>query len=480
MSLFSLKKEKPAEHLYHNGTTTKNRGMTSSPSFWYCQRWSDVEPRPPSIQAYCHQIPAFVGTGEDVVVDLGGTFYPSRVIEVQANNNNITELVVNVWVEESFLTGQEELPQLDRIRYSNVFGMNGVLRSNWMISILPSSVINYAFIFHCDSLQTGLYVNANGMSNSFYTRYKMLTEQGRNMVSEYSIFDHSPFAHLSTTQFFPESFHHRVFNFLTQLKRNADSVLWTERKYKNSNGVGRSNPLFISYECWIYFVNQLKKDRSFVGCDFTSSKSTRTVRTFFQDLSSQAISFPANLYQIEADDSEQFKCLRKILGKSYGYGVRRPRDTRSSGLATLAVTDRINVLDYYSTGADNGVQIEQEGIDAPEISNMVVFCYNAVTSLLTVRYYYRYVRVSSDRGKQLLQDINHPLSTVDTSNIQPIVEGSTFEFEGHFYRTLVHFVPAESVRAVDMMNGTERHFSVSQARALIDAHNLHDNDDMDL
>ena len=160
--------------------------------------------------------------------------------------------------------------------------------------------------------------------------------------------------------------------------------------------------------------------------------------------------------------------------------MRRPRDTRSSGLATLAVTDRINVLDYYSTGVDDEVQIEQEGIDAPEISNRVVFCYNAVTLLLTVQYYYRYVRVSSDRGKQLLQDINHPLSTVDTSNIQPIVEGSTFEFEGHFYRTLVHFVLAESVRAVDMMNGTERHFSVSQARALIDAHNLHDNDDMDL
>ena len=303
---------------------------SSSSPFRYCQRWSDIEPHPPSIQAHCHQIPAFVGTEEDVIVDVGGIFYPSRVIEVHANNN-ITELVVNIWVDKSFMTGQEELPQLDRIRYSNVFGMTGVLHSNWIISIRPSSVLNYAFIFHCDSVQTGLYTNTNGMSNSFFTRYKMMSEQGRNMVSEYSVLDHTPFAHLNTTQFFPESFHHRVFNFLTQLKRNADSVLWTERKYKNSNGVGRSNPLFINYECWIYFINRLKKDTSFVECDFLPSKSTRTVRTFFQDLSSQAISFPAKLYQIEADDNEQFKCLRSILGKSYGYGVRRPRDTRKVG-----------------------------------------------------------------------------------------------------------------------------------------------------
>ena len=133
--------------------------MNSSPEFWYCQKWSDVEPCPPSIKAHCHKILAFVGTGEDVVVDLGGTFYPSRVIKVRANNSNITDLVVNVWVEESFLTGQEELPQLDRIRYSNVLGMNGVLRSNWIITILPSLVLNHAFVFHCDSVQTGLHAN---------------------------------------------------------------------------------------------------------------------------------------------------------------------------------------------------------------------------------------------------------------------------------------------------------------------------------
>ena len=66
--------------------------------------------------------------------------------------------------------------------------------------------------------------------------------------------------------------------------------------------------------------------------------------------------------------------------------MRRPRDTRKSGRSGLAIADQINVLDFFSTGADDGVhhQVEEETQDAPEISNKVVFIFNSLTSFLTI------------------------------------------------------------------------------------------------
>ena len=64
-------------------------------------------------------------------------------------------------------------------------------------------------------------------------------------------------------------------------------------------------------------------------------------------------------------------------------------------------------MDYFSSGVDDGSRyVEEDALDAPEITNKIVFNFNLVTSFLTARYYYRYVRVSSDRCQQLLREIN--------------------------------------------------------------------------
>ena len=55
----------------------------------------------------------------------------------------------------------------------------------------------------------------------------MFTDQDRNMVSSYENIDHSPFSHLNTSSFHPEISNHYLHNFLAQVKRNADMVLWT-------------------------------------------------------------------------------------------------------------------------------------------------------------------------------------------------------------------------------------------------------------
>ena len=98
-----------------------------------------------------------------------------------------------------------------------------------------------------------------------------------------------------------------------------------------------------------------------------------------------------SLYNIEAQTSQQFKRLRDIFGSSYAFAVRGPRNTLKSGTSVLSITDRINALEFFSTGTDDGAsrQVDrEESLDAPEISNKVIFCFNLAASSLTIRYYY--------------------------------------------------------------------------------------------
>ena len=439
-------------------------------TYLYAQSWNNIEPRPPSIYVYCHQIPSSIIPGDDIIINLEGISHPSRVVDVRVNDG-LPEVLVNIWVRESSLRGTDAVPQLDRVRFSNVMGMVGVVRSNWIVWVKPETIVDFAFIFHCDSVQNGMYANSHGMSNAFYTHYKLFTLEGRNLVSVYETNNHVPFAHLNVSYFFPESSHHRVFKFLTQMKRNADSVLWTERKFKNANGIGRSLPLFVNNECWTYFTNKLQKNPSFAGYNFTPSRSSWLVRTFFHDLASQAISIPTNIHTIVAEESSRFCCLRSIFGTGYGFGVRRPRDTKNSGLSSLSITDRINVLDFFSSGAEDGISaIDPNALDAPEISNKVIFIYNLVTSFVTIRYYYRYVRVGSARGQELLQTINHRLAVINEA-IDIIAEGTTFHYQGSMYRTLPHFHHMAEVHTINMMDGSSHNFPPEQVRELIMAHN---------
>ena len=106
--------------------------------------------------------------------------------------------------------------------------------------------------------------------------------------------------------------------------------------------------MFISNKCWAYFCHQLREHEGFQDYNFHPDQKTRAFRTFYHDLSSNTVRLTASLYNIKAETSEQFKCLRDILGTSYGFGVRRQRDMLKSGMSVLSVTDRINALDFLA------------------------------------------------------------------------------------------------------------------------------------
>ena len=446
----------------------------------YAQQWSEITPRRTNICACSEIIPAYLNAGDDILVEIDSTISPCRIVEViQTGNVGAPPvLLVSMWVFEDRIAASENLESLNCIRYSNVMGMKGVVYTNRLRKVYLETVMDFAFIFHCDSIQSGQFASAHGIQNAYYTRFKLFTAQNSmNTVSTLMLHEHHPFSNYNKSSFFPESGHHRIFQFLTQMKKNADSVLWSERKFQRSNGRGRSNPLFINQECWTYFCNRLKNHPSFFGEIEEPNQTTRSLRTFFHDLSSQSVSLPTRIHTIEAYTADHFKVLRSLFGTGYGFGVRRSRDTKKSGTSVLAVTEQINALDFFSEGTDNGRVSNQEenSLDAPEISNKVVFCYNFTTSFVTVRYYYRYVRVNSDRGRNLLREINHRIAM--NSNHLVIAEGSTFFFEGAMYKTGAHFAIIADVSVVNMYDGSERILNCELVHQLIQQHNANDDND---
>ena len=143
----------------------------------------------------CHQIPSSVIIGDDVIINLGNISHPSRVVDVRVNNG-LPQVLVSVWVREASLTGTDAVPQLNCVCYSNVMGMVGVVQSNWIVWVQPEIIVDFAFIFYCDTVQNGIYKNSHGMSNAFYTHHRLFTLEGRNLMSVYEINNHIPFVHL--------------------------------------------------------------------------------------------------------------------------------------------------------------------------------------------------------------------------------------------------------------------------------------------
>ena len=452
--------------------------------FIKAQNWIDINPKPQSLSARSALNPIHIFSGDDVIVKIEDILYPCRVVDIRIGSTGCSEILANIWTLESSIEESQNLPELDVIKYSNVNGMCGVAQSNLLKWVKQEEILDYAFIFHIDNVQCGQYANAHGMSNAYYTRFKAYYETNNESrkinVSTFTTYEHKSFSHLNQTIYFPESSHHRVFQYLSQMKQNADAVLWSKRKFNHANGIGRGAPLFISNEFWSYIINRFRKHKSFSNVDLSPNLTTRTVRTFFHDLSSQSVSLPNQKYTIVVESKKQFKFLRQVFGSSYGYGVKRPRDTKKSGVASLSITERINVVDYFSSGVDDGSRyVEEDALDAPEITNKIVFNFNSVTSFLTTRYYYRYVRVSSDRGQQLLREINQQI-VMDGEGCRPIAEGSTFMFQGSVYRTLPHFAHMRNMNTINMVTGTQRTFIASEVRNLINLHNSTNDNNEDL
>ena len=106
--------------------------------------------------------------------------------------------------------------------------MSGVAKSNLLKWVKEEAIFHFALIFHCNNTQCGQYANAHGMSNQYYTRFKVYNDTSNEniqfVLSTFTTYEHISFPHLNRTLYSPESSHHHVFQFLSQMK-NTNAVL---------------------------------------------------------------------------------------------------------------------------------------------------------------------------------------------------------------------------------------------------------------
>ena len=137
-------------------------------------------------------------------------------------------------------------------------------------------------------------------------------------------------------------------------------------------------------------------------------------------------------------------------------------------MSNLAIYEKINVIGFFSDGY-SGSHADEE---SPQVENKYILFYNILTLNLSVLYYYRFVRVQSGRGRQLLSERNHQYTKIDDEKEDLAMEQSTFMFQGILFRTLPYLNGAPTITCVDTFNnGVEQEFNITQVRELISLHN---------
>ena len=385
---------------------------------------------------YCPIIGGYLHEGDFCIVDLDGQIFPCRIYKITVSTDDSPDdLHIIIFIPESKLE-KENISPLDPCAFNYVCGMQGVVQSNWTKHVKTICVLDVSYIFHIDTIQSGLYASCYGMSNAYYIRYRVFTDQDNmtdNKLSMLNNNQHVPFAHLLNNKW-PQSYHHRIYQFLVQMKRNADGVLWTQRKYVQASGIGRLPPMHLSLDMWRYFENKLGRLSCFNSDDITSVIKIRSVPTYYYDLSHKVGSYPTTITKVVASSADQFKALRNMFGGTYGFGVRAPKGTKRGGVTDLMEFNFINAVDFFSQAADEYASSDVIDEEAPQIDNKIVFEYNELTFKVSIRYYYRYMRQDSERGRLLLGEINHHLASQSHSNM--VVINTMFMYQSQLFRTM--------------------------------------------
>lgn len=219
--------------------------------------WSNIRVAPQQVTLnILPQSTIKVTRGDFLVLDNGGNRFIGKVLRINVNKSS---LEVQIFIfPQNIIDNEHHIPPLNNTIYNFVAGVPEVVETNQTQWINAQAVVDYAFVFHVESVQSGYY-SCHGMDNGYFVRFRMFQRRLRNQQNqlfrpEISILDTNeflPFLHLSDPNML-ESLHHRIYQALTIMKRLIDNMLWTERKYKQGNGVVRSTPTPLSQEGWQY------------------------------------------------------------------------------------------------------------------------------------------------------------------------------------------------------------------------------------
>ena len=399
------------------------------------QPWRNIQVAQRYVTLTCPHVPTIQVTGGDYFIIKSGThgdMFIGKVLQIDAAWST---LQVQIYLLAGSITNHQlHIPQLNTATYSFVSGMVEVVATNRLKWVNISTVCDYAFIFHPDSVQSGFY-DCHGMENAYFIRFRMF--QRRLRQQENQLFtpeitmvannDFISFSHLSDSSFF-ESSHHRAYQVLSMVKRVMDQLLWTERKYKQGNGVVRSSPIPLSQEGWNYVRFRMAKR----GIPIISREVSRAYKAYFPDLTSSMTSLETTLHSMEASSTEELRTVRSIFGSGVGFGCRRPKPRKKDGLCRLQAHEQVNVIEF--TYNHDIPPPPEDPDESPPIPNSVIFLYDEKQQLFSVRVYHSYVRVMSSRGQAILNGINHSLGNVREAS--SIMIGSTFNRDSRYFETI--------------------------------------------
>ena len=399
--------------------------------------WREIRVVHKDVIYMCHHGPQVqVSVGDFTLMHLDpeglGRHFVGKVLRI-----NVDESLLQVQMyifPNNIENNQAHIPELNAAAYSFVSGMTEVLESNRVRWIGTAQIIDYAYVFHIDSIHSGQYI-CHGMENAYYVRLRMFERRLRNNPSqlfspEITLIDHKeflPFSHLTpTSNILTDSSHHRSYQVLILMKRIIDQIMWTERKYKQGNGVARSQPIPVSREGWNYIKFCFLRR----GIPTIDRVSKRAYKAYFNDLTSSILSLPTTLSSIEALTPEEMSTVRSIFGSAVGFGCRRPKPRKKDGMCRLQVHEQVNVIEFTF---NPDIDLTEDHEESAPIQNSLVLLYDATQLTLRVRVCHSYVRVMSLRGQAILEEINHSLASTHSSST--IMIGSTFSKDGNFFET---------------------------------------------
>ena len=102
-------------------------------------------------------------SGDDIKDLMKGNIFGCCIIDIRFNYS-LPQLLVKIWLLESQLpTDVQALPSLNPSTYGRVIGVRGVMHSNWLHWKTAVSVLDCAYVMHCNSLLSGMYENMYSM-----------------------------------------------------------------------------------------------------------------------------------------------------------------------------------------------------------------------------------------------------------------------------------------------------------------------------
>ena len=159
------------------------------------------------IYRYHHGPQVQVLAGDFVLMSLDpeglGRHFAGRVLRI---NVEYSLLCVQMYIlSNNIENNQGHILDLNAASYNFVSGMTEVLESYQVRWISTAQIINYAYIFHIDSIQSGQYI-CHSKENAYFLRLRMFERRLKNnptqLFSPYiTLIDHKeflPFSHLTS------------------------------------------------------------------------------------------------------------------------------------------------------------------------------------------------------------------------------------------------------------------------------------------